>query len=478
MSKAKVVGAAFAAFLSLAGVKKAEATPTVEGFNATTTEMPTRYQKMAAELEAARPDIDVLFIDYDVYEGIDLPAGLRGEVNYFVLEREKIAADLIKLIPEGARFPELPPDATRKGFIQYLSEHFVEVGGMSLSSAHAITTQIELPDGRKSHICMASAPNQMTADEFIQDFIGARIHAADIKVETIYDAIVDHELAHCMTPDLLRNSLPVAEGLADVYAVARHIQKHGFDDGFAENMRHLRRVSMVAGNDGAHYIAPLLDVTIPQIRAAYQKGELDHMTPAELLDQSTTWAFGRTSQERVKRMQAYHEEAKRHNAALTEIHEHADVDKDSGIMMLKKPVNEFSTAALVTLSRYQQSLEAIKGHMQPLNIDAQQRYEQQLADLLATKPEAEDRLRAIMLRDAEVQKRVHILAEEHKADPAALYHAMTSTGDDGISLVQVQEVIGNVRQHVAGEVNAALLARMESEVSGIDIQVAQVDLAR
>lgn len=149
MSKAKMMGAAFAAMLSLAGVKKAEAHPHHDhGHDAPATSVQaSRYEHMARTNAEARPDIDVLFLDFDAYVAVNPDAQARR---------------LRQLQTETRRFNKTLGEIYKKGRFDAASGQYQPNAGLDTLSPQALAV---LGGYEQSRQALAENSINLTPDE-------------------------------------------------------------------------------------------------------------------------------------------------------------------------------------------------------------------------------------------------------------------------------------------------------------------------
>lgn len=134
-------------------------------------------------------------------------------------------------------------------------------------------------------------PESMSADDFVERFsrVGSMQSVERYDVADFHQAIANHEFTHCVTS---RRGMPTwkNESMADMYAVARHIQING-DDGFAQAWRDMRNMNVISIGDTGHDTVPMLDRAIPVLLEAERNGDLDNLNPKQLFE----YAMGQTA---------------------------------------------------------------------------------------------------------------------------------------------------------------------------------------
>ena len=143
---------------------------------------------------------------------------------------------------------------------------------------------------------MYSVPFHMDRDTFLREMTHHNLPAyvADIEADIadLRSYVDNHELAHCVTinvpsHEFIPTQRPVwfDESVADLYAVARHIQQNG-NDGFAEDVIAMREMGAWKASRGEmqHYTSPVLKRALPHLIKAAENNQLEGKDPYELMD--------------------------------------------------------------------------------------------------------------------------------------------------------------------------------------------------
>lgn len=488
MSKAKMMGAAFAAMLSMAGVKKAEAHPHHDHNHdaPTTSVQATRYEQMARTTAEARPDIDVLFLDFDAYVSVNPDAKSEAAADYYMLDRRRILNAVQSLLPEGDVHMRLPREVSRKQervsapsemVANEITNAYMALAGKTIDSAVARHLEFQDDNGRKIHACIASSTNAMTADEVVSTFGNMNINAGDIPLEKLYDVIAKHELGHCLTPEVLDVGRSAGEGIADVFALAHHVQKHGADDGFSQYWREIRAVSAVnRGTNTDYNITPIIDAAMPHILQAHASGELANMDVVALLEKSKQWSFGETPREQTRRLRQFQSEGRAFNKALDEIYEKGSFHADTAQYEPREGLNDLSPQALAVLGSYEQSRQVVAENSIDLTADAAiSRYREQLTELLDMKTGSASKIQTLRQRQVEVNASFERLANGYNGNLEGYQNAIREQGAGGLSLLDEHRALADVERTLAGHVEPAAMehAPLQTAEANLDKDISR-----
>lgn len=468
MTKAKMMGAAFAAFLSLAGVKKAEAHP-VAGHNHDSphaAQNEGRYQHLSAAAREIRQDVDVLFVDFDAFLMRDRNA--ENAHDMYVIDRAKLNKEIegrfaqpeLEVLlhnPQPGQDESITLD--RSDFANELSASYMQLAGAHIESAIAVSYRYRLNDGRIAQACFASSTTQMTADELVAEFSNMEINAGDVPLEHLYDTLAKHELGHCMTPEILDSGRAAGEAIADVYALSNHVVQHGDKTDFPAFWRNLRAVGAVNRGETTDYnITPILDEALPRIYEAYRNGELQNLSPQQLLAKSTQMAFGDTPREQSRRLNAFHRQGQAFNRVLGEIYEKGNFRVGQAEYVPTEDFKSLSSRAKVVLDQYQQARESLRQNHIELGMDElTQRYHAQLAELVDSKPSDVAKVAALRLRQADLAERIDQMAQGFGEENPRFHHALHKPGENGLSMAQEQEALDRMEGELSRKVSPEIM---------------------
>ena len=147
----------------------------------------------------------------------------------------------------------------------------------------------------------------------------------EIDMADLQQAVANHEYTHCLYAGA-RNETWYNESLADVYAIARHIQLNGDSDEFIYQRRALRNLSVLNSGDFGHDTVPLVDRAIPGLLEAYENGELEGLNPRELMDKTMDIALGEPEDGKRPGFEALEEEVNTRERLMTDYADLINID--------------------------------------------------------------------------------------------------------------------------------------------------------
>lgn len=209
--------------------------------------------------------------------------------------REELYQNTLSGLPEHLR-TQLGNDGHVRAFTDgIVDDHIKRLPRMG----EAFAASLRLGNTQENRLlCVATGLSKHhTAQDVLHTMTGLKFRdtATPLSVQSLQDIITEHEFSHCFTAEM--NAPVVRETLSDSYALARHLQKSGGDMRVPELYRDVRYAGLMNNASASHATAPFLQAILPELKAAYQAGELNGLEGADLMDKVKGIVLGTTPEQ-------------------------------------------------------------------------------------------------------------------------------------------------------------------------------------